>query len=1087
MIMKNSRGVHSTLIYHIVLLLLVAGCAYSQPTNLPAPVAKSVMTDTNGWLTAHTNFLKTNIVAGAGIAIVTNGAPNANGIAIHAMLSGTGMTNVTVYSSNTSSANLVVRGRTGGTNDLQQWRDSNGVPVAQINSNGVFYGNGAGISNVTAVSTPSPYLTNATAYSSNTTDVPLQTYPRTGTGTNAFQTTTTNGTPAFRVQADGDLEITGIIRMDTTNLYAGTGNFGAITSGLYNVGIGFNNFRDLEMGSDNFGVGHGNFANVLTNSLNTGFGYRNFYYLTNGGMNFGVGYRNFYTNSSGDYNMGVGYQNFYFGTNITGSTGIGYANFQRLDQGEYNVGLGYRNMMFLATGSNNVAMPHSAGTNLLTGNNNLFLGTQTRAAAGITDLHNSVVMGVGADVATNDVIILGSTNRVGINTNSPKATLHVFGNLLVESNLQAASVSGDITNQLSIVMTNYVDGMSNKIFTAATNAAVVASYDTMTNYVYVTSNKVYNLATNDAYALAGLAATNNTTYVSNKVYVAATNDAYALAGAASTNYTDAVSNKLFAAATQTATNLGTNYLLLGGGTVYGPVLSTSTTATNGPAANEFVSAQWVRGLLSGGEILYNNTNRHPVNTTYYQAANLTNDDPQVRYYTNTGAGNYLGTGIMSTQRFTTVYSPMVVDIHLSMSGGGAATTLHPEFYYTYDGTNLLGDYECGDQSLVNGSTNLYSFVISFPTIESTNSAGFYVVRRVKVEAQAGANTIVGVHGSGGTPSHISFQNPPDSDFSLGARGALVIDYSGCPAITNSVYDTNTRTFTLQGPDVAAKSSNQVFTGLNEFTSVIATNAAIYSSNNTPALVAYNNVVAQSNLWVQSRITNGTGMWVVAGAVQVVANAITGYLGYDTSSRYVPLVSGASHLMSAGSMTIAVDSNNDQTDRTLTFKANDNAGGGNEWGRMTEAGLWGFNTNSPQAQVHVFASGTNDALRLEGNGGSFVIQSNGVPYTPLTTVNVNSSSTNFIVDFFKSEQIINPVTNDVFLVCSTNRPTDGSVRNSRLIIFPGATARVFGANSNWKWLGATNNPAVSITNVVLVSLKCWGSNETNVIAAMEYQR
>lgn len=187
----------------------------------------------------------------------------------------------------------------------------------------------------------------------------------------------------------------------------------------------------------------------------------------------------------------------------------------------------------------------------------------------------------------------------------------------------------------------------------------------------------------------------------------------------------------------------------------GPALSFSSTASNNPAQNELPTAQWVRGLLSGGVQLYNVTNVHPVNPTNFIASSMTNSTAQVRLYTNMVAGNYAGS-IMSTQRFSAMLSPVTVNIYLSLSGGGSAMSIHPEIYYSYDGTNLLGDWDCGAQNVVLGSTNLYTFVISFPQVNATNATGFYVVRKVKVNSASGPNHVLGIHGSGPTPSHISF-------------------------------------------------------------------------------------------------------------------------------------------------------------------------------------------------------------------------------------------------------------------------------------------------------------------------------------------
>lgn len=207
----------------------------------------------------------------------------------------------------------------------------------------------------------------------------------------------------------------------------------------------------------------------------------------------------------------------------------------------------------------------------------------------------------------------------------------------------------------------------------------------------------------------------------------------------------------------------------GGGT-FGAAVTSTSTSTSAPSATEFVVAEWVRGLFSGGSLLYNCTNQQPVFTNmdlWYSALPTTNTVQQARTYNAVTTGQYLGTGIASTNRYQQINSPMTVNAYLSFNtGGGRAVTVHPEFYYCYSEpgtngpgnyTNLLGDYSAGGQALISG-TNLYTWVVSFPTIVSTNPNGFWVIRRFKVDSQAN-NPNVTIHGSGSTPSTIGFNNP----------------------------------------------------------------------------------------------------------------------------------------------------------------------------------------------------------------------------------------------------------------------------------------------------------------------------------------
>lgn len=269
--------------------------------------------------------------------------------------------------------------------------------------------------------------------------------------------------------------------------------------------------------------------------------------------------------------------------------------------------------------------------------------------------------------------------------------------------------------------------------------------------------------------------------------------------------------------------IGTN-----GGTFGAPVTSTSS-STSSPAATEFVVAEWVRGLFSGGTLLYNCTNQQNIFTNYdlwYSALPTTNAVQQARTYTGVTNNQYLGTGIASTNRYQQLNSPMTVNAYLSFNtGGGRSVSVHPEFYYCYEEpktnnpgvfTNLLGDYVAGAQSLIPG-TNLYTWVISFPTVVSTNANGFWAIRRFKVDAQT-ANPNVTIHGSGNTPSTIGFNNPT-------VTSSGMVQYDQNSVITNVLmngsYQSNTisTVFNLLAPRQffsTNAAANITFTGVTGF-------------------------------------------------------------------------------------------------------------------------------------------------------------------------------------------------------------------------------------------------------------------------------
>lgn len=194
----------------------------------------------------------------------------------------------------------------------------------------------------------------------------------------------------------------------------------------------------------------------------------------------------------------------------------------------------------------------------------------------------------------------------------------------------------------------------------------------------------------------------------------------------------------------------------------GPVLSTSAT-TNGPSADELATAGWVRNLLVTGSILYNSgdTNHSGFdNPTYAYNSGIPTNGSRTYLSAGLSAGSYFGS-VMTTNTYSQISGDVVVQPYMVSSGGAASATytVHAEIYYTYDKTNLLGDWESGVQTLIHGTaTNKYSFAIPVPTTLSTNSTGFYIVRRLKVNSKVGTDDIKICYGTN-TPSSISLPVP----------------------------------------------------------------------------------------------------------------------------------------------------------------------------------------------------------------------------------------------------------------------------------------------------------------------------------------
>lgn len=244
-----------------------------------------------------------------------------------------------------------------------------------------------------------------------------------------------------------------------------------------------------------------------------------------------------------------------------------------------------------------------------------------------------------------------------------------------------------------------------------------------------------------------------------------------------------------------------NDITVNGGASFGAaVTSSANSASNGPAANEFPNASWVRGLFNNGQLLYAGPGQRTdaTNVSSGQIMYLfTNNIPPTssRKYATVNAGDYIGS-VMTSNSLTFLQGPIYVHAYLQSSNGngGQSVSVHPEIYYSYDRTNWQGDFSANDQVLAQ-STNLYEWVVSFPAVTSTNATGFWVERRFKVGAASGA-THPDVYFHLGTnyltssndASHIAFSGPSSQMGVVGSNGTLyaagTINFVGNTKMTN---------------------------------------------------------------------------------------------------------------------------------------------------------------------------------------------------------------------------------------------------------------------------------------------------------------
>lgn len=287
------------------------------------------------------------------------------------------------------------------------------------------------------------------------------------------------------------------------------------------------------------------------------------------------------------------------------------------------------------------------------------------------------------------------------------------------------------------------------------------------------------------------------------------------------------------------TNLANPKLSLTGGTVSGPVLTTSS-SSNAPASTELATGGWVRSLLQNGSVLYTSTNVATVgwdtNAFYYQS---TIPVPGGRSYTP-AAGDYFGSSI-TTNTYLQVNGPITVSTYFTSTGGAgnSAYTVHPEIYFTYALTNTsltIGDYVAQSQTLVHGAvTNRYDFVIAFPPYISTNSTGFYIVRRWKVDTKTGTDTLTLSLGTN-TPSQIGFTVPASVGANWVASGTADSTLSGVATVGGLVNNGTT----VHTPSAIQTLSTNSTIAVNASTLRVTGNGAAVTLTNLPS-IATNNI------------------------------------------------------------------------------------------------------------------------------------------------------------------------------------------------------------------------------------------------------
>lgn len=371
-------------------------------------------------------------------------------------------------------------------------------------------------------------------------------------------------------------------------------------------------------------------------------------------------------------------------------------------------------------------------------------------------------------------------------------------------------------------------------------------------------------------------------------------------------------------------------IAVGTGTFTGPVYSSSTTKTN-PGANEFVTSTWVNSILNNGQFLYGTTNIMFSGLTNFVNGGSNNatlifgvNSPvqAIKQFTNFSIGEYFVT-IVSTNLYRSISGPFVNDLYATFAGNAnsARLSIHPDIFVTYDFTNLVPASNtplstAAPETIVLNPvlTNLYTWTQSSPQYNATNSTGFYIVRRMKVDdfsaGSGGDVPTLTVHSGGITPTILSFLTPVAvsanyaGSFTGDAAGLTNLQASSLtgyaptgvvatiPAAadgwllssSNGVRNWSRNGGMLTNLQVAAGvslSGTNVWTGTNTFSKVliVQTNISIGMASN---------YIQTANLWLNDGTTPSSGLF---GATDKLISSASGAstisittAGYATTDR-----------------------------------------------------------------------------------------------------------------------------------------------------------------------------------------------------------
>lgn len=288
---------------------------------------------------------------------------------------------------------------------------------------------------------------------------------------------TSTVTPLFQLDNNSDLRFkvypTGQVEsgVGTNNLHIGFDNGLNRTTGASNTTIGRQAGRNITSSSYNTGIGEYAVGSITSGVGEcTAIGYYALAFNTTGFWNFAGGVQAMRLNTTGernvavghvalennltnsycsavgafalrssaaDFNTGMGYGALEFVTNGFENAGFGNNTLYNGANGDYNTAIG-STAGFDATGDRNIFIGAYAGRNF-TGSNAVYIGSYAQSTLALQNSRSIIVMTQHASDSSLQEVRINA--KVGINTGSPSAKLHVVGTSTVTPIFRADSAT----------------------------------------------------------------------------------------------------------------------------------------------------------------------------------------------------------------------------------------------------------------------------------------------------------------------------------------------------------------------------------------------------------------------------------------------------------------------------------------------------------------------------------------------------------------------------------------------------------------------------------------------------------------------